>query len=165
MIVARIAYEQIKSSNPTLLELIETEIGQLGQFSKDGNYPFVEASNWPDDIKELGMLQFNQWHVVRTPIIRDGYQGDTFEEPQNATWAINQMIQTLSFTEKKGMDPGFGVSFAWRFLIHLVGDIHQPLHTGTLYSKEYPESDNIGHRWRLDYFKPDMDEMHHFWDA
>ncbi|CAI2373928.1 unnamed protein product [Moneuplotes crassus] len=171
MIVARIAYEQIKSTSPALLELIETEIKQLSQFAKEDKYPFVEAANWPDDIKEVGVLQFNQWHEVRTPIIRDGYEGDTFEEPQNVTWAINQMVQTLNFTEKKGMDPGFGVSFAWRFLIHLVGDIHQPLHSGTLYSEKFPNSDDVGNKFicsttiNPNYPESEITNLHKLWDS
>ena len=44
---------------------------------------------------------------------------------------------------KKGTDPEQkAIAFAWLF--HLVGDVHQPLHTAQLFTVDYPNGDRGG---------------------
>lgn len=165
MIVARIAYERLKDLNPHLLSHIEDEIKILSEFAAEGKYNFVEASNWPDDIKEVGVNQFTPWHVDRFPHFESEFKEEPYKERMDVIWAINQMITTLNFKGKGRLNPGFGASFSWRFLIHLIGDIHQPLHASQRYSETYPEGDNIGHSFKFKYHKEEMSDLHSFWDA
>jgi S1/P1 Nuclease len=50
-------------------------------------------------------------------------------------------------------------------LFHLVGDIHQPLHTAQLFTVEYPQGDRGGNQIcvRVRQGKQPMD-LHRFWD-
>jgi len=46
-------------------------------------------------------------------------------------------------TVRNGTDPGRkAIALAWLF--HLVGDIHQPLHTAQLFTVDYPKGDRGG---------------------
>ena len=38
-----------------------------------------------------------------------------------------------------------------RFLIHVIGDIHQPLHASTFFSDEYPDGDMGGNKFYVTY--------------
>ena len=57
-------------------------------------------------------------------------------------------------------------SFAWRYLIHLVGDIHQPLHATTLYSKQFKKGDRGGNYFNIE-DEEDMhiSNLHKLWDS
>ena len=56
------------------------------------------------------------------------------------------------------------IALAWLF--HLVGDIHQPLHTAQLFSVEYPQGDKGGNEIcvRVTQARQPMD-LHRFWDG
>jgi len=56
------------------------------------------------------------------------------------------------------------IALAWLF--HLVGDIHQPLHTAQLFTAEYPQGDKGGNEIcvRVTQAGQPMD-LHRFWDG
>jgi hypothetical protein len=56
------------------------------------------------------------------------------------------------------------IALAWLF--HLVGDIHQPLHTAQLFTVEYPQGDRGGNEIcvRVPQAGQPMD-LHRFWDG
>jgi hypothetical protein len=56
------------------------------------------------------------------------------------------------------------IALAWLF--HLVGDIHQPLHTAQLFTVEYPKGDRGGNEIciRVTQVGQSMD-LHRFWDG
>ena len=47
----------------------------------------------------------------------------------------------LDPTPTKGISWDLSDSFHLRLLIHYIGDIHQPLHASSRYTKEFPEGD------------------------
>ena len=55
-------------------------------------------------------------------------------------------------------------SFALRLIIHLVGDIHQPLHCSNRVTDEYPLGDKGGNSFTLPYHFGTSD-LHGVWDA
>ena len=52
-----------------------------------------------------------------------------------------------------------------RYLIHMVGDIHQPLHSVALYNHTYPKGDAGGNLLRLTLLNGSTSNFHSFWDA
>lgn len=53
-----------------------------------------------------------------------------------------------------------------RFLIHLVGDVHQPLHPATLFSDDYPTGDMGGTLIEIKYeAKQTLKQLHAYWDS
>ena len=71
------------------------------------------------------------WHFVNLPLGLRAYAEDgPFSGPDDVVHAIARCVRAL---ESAHPTPHLGRSQALRFLIHLVGDIHQPLHVGTGY--------------------------------
>jgi hypothetical protein len=52
-------------------------------------------------------------------------------------------------------------SYMLRFLIHMVGDQHQPLHQATLCSPKHPTCDSGGCKFKINH--PSL-ELHYLWD-
>ena len=76
------------------------------------------------------------------------------------------MKKTLKNKNKPKFDSGLALSFAWRYLIHLVGDLHQPLHASALYSEMFPNGDRGGNSFKISY--PDdkqVKNLHALWDS
>jgi len=167
MIISRIAFDELKSKNSTLLSVIEREIDILKKFSNENNHSFVEAAIWADDNKEIQFNQFTQWHYSNNPVVDPDFSGDIPIENMNVTWAINEMTKTLSNSNLPSMDSGLAISFSWRYLLHLVGDLHQPLHASTLFSNQFPDGDEGGNSFeiRFDPLFPDITNLHSLWDA
>ena len=56
-------------------------------------------------------------------------------------------------------------SFHLRLLIHYVGDIHQPLHTSSRYTSQYPDGDQGGNLFRLSTQSQEITNLHALWDS
>ena len=66
---------------------------------------------------------------MNLPLGAAGYDAaGPFASPDDIVHAIRRCIDVL---ERPADDPRFPRAFALRFLVHLVGDVHQPLHVGT----------------------------------
>jgi hypothetical protein len=65
-------------------------------------------------------------------------------EPQKDINSINVLGSSVSVlkTSKEGIT--FERAFMARFLLHLVGDIHQPLHSTSMYNETYKNGDQGG---------------------
>src|SRR5690349_3776392 len=121
------------------------------------NDNFITAACWADDIKGI-THKFNEWHFKDIPFSGDGTPAET-DPPTNgdAQIAINQCIATLknasaSYTEKAS---------SLRFLIHLVGDVHQPLHCSTRCTSEFERGDRGGNDFPVQGAK----NLHSYWDG
>lgn len=163
LIIAKIAENELQRLDKDYYNHIKSKIEILTQFSREKDYTFIESATWADDNKAIAWGAFSDWHFVDTPVIHEGFEGDVKFDPENCTWAITQMKKTLTNTNPK-FDNGLAVSFAWRYLIHLVGDIHQPLHASTLYSKDFPNGDRGGNSFTIQY-NHDIKNLHALWDA
>jgi hypothetical protein len=142
---------------------------------------FLKASTWADAIKhEPGYIddgerpegpdananigyqdrrEHRYWHYVDVPFSPDGTPLPEIRTP-NAATRIAQFRRVLE-------DPraAAGVkSYDLVWLLHLVGDIHQPLHAVSRFTHELPEGDLGGNRIRL-CAAPCHEELHYFWDA
>lgn len=118
-----------------------------------GDETLAEAANFMDFIKSEPKYDYmGTWHYVTIPA------GETYgtakKEPLgDIIWAINKftgelMSDTLTREEEV---------FALRCLIHLVGDIHQPLHVGN-------GTDRGGNDVRIKYFWQNSN-LHRIWDS
>jgi hypothetical protein len=106
-----------------------------------GNESMMDASVFADEIKPpFGSLcktdeakAFNQahgdnkkWHYVNFPVGSKKYSPTSrFAYPHDVVHLINGCVTVLEGGEFENLTP----KDALRFLIHMVGDVHQPLHT------------------------------------
>lgn len=52
-----------------------------------------------------------------------------------------------------------------RYLVHVVGDIHQPLHSVALYNGTFPSGDRGGNSLHIKLLNSSTQNLHAFWDA
>lgn len=91
----------------------------------------------------------------------------------NGIMAMSEAMNTLVFQKDQGKKPRvWGKAFSLMVLVHVLGDLHQPLHTVSLFSEEFvpPDGDMGGNRWRVNYVSdaPDKkayDQMHLLFDC
>jgi len=124
--------------------------------------PFCRKPN-PDDIGT-----FDAWHFDDKP-----YNPDHLKLPASASMWAGQPSASWLLTEAMGTAGGtttrFALNFMMRFVVHIVGDMHQPLHATTGYFRDsqfgnLPNGDRGGN---LIHVSSDCgaDNLHAFWDA
>jgi hypothetical protein len=94
----------------------------LGQLEKDNN--FIDAASYPDEYLRGVSKQWNDWHFADLPD-----DGGPFSCANDCLF--DQLSDNLAVLRQGKHDKAEAVALAW--VIHLVGDLHQPLHmTGNL---------------------------------
>ena len=134
------------------------QIKRDATYIKDGSQGGNRPDGSPDPGKNTGyddLLMHKYWHFIDTPFTNDGTALLAIPTP-NAQERIALFRQVLAW----GSDDGLK-SYDLTWLLHLVGDIHQPLHASTRVSATDPEGDAGGNFVKLDCAKC---ELHAFWD-
>ena len=140
----------------TWADCIKTSTCIGGYTSDGGNVP----PGKPTDAQNIGYadhLTHAYWHFIDEP-----YSAGAPGEPPKTPNALTE-IQLL--TAAIGTDESDDIkSYDVVWLEHLVGDIHQPLHATSRFTKNHPDGDAGGN---LVYFcdKPCRDELHAYWDS
>jgi hypothetical protein len=165
MIVANIAYARL---NPTakaqVNKLIKIDIEPPGVTAKD--LDFVNASHWADDLRPVEAFSSTLGlHFVDLPFSADSTKlpGD-LPEPQNVITALGKYLNIL----KTSTDDNERAQ-ALRFIIHFVGDIHQPLHCSTRVTAKLTEGDRGGNLFTIKLVgangKTETVKLHSYWDG
>jgi len=121
---------------------------------------FVPASVWMDEVKARGLKVFDHWHYLNTPYNPDGLPSLPAVDDDNLVVVLSSLAETLN-SERAG---DFEKAFALRMLLHLVGDIHQPLHAVGKFSREHPEGDQGGNLTLVTGVKG-IRSIHMLWDS
>ena len=101
----------------------------LNRFCKEGGIDAIaDASTWPDDIRSL-RPETAPWHYVDIPLGTTRRDIETFCDPKEGcvTRAITEQLAILRSADSDSQKR----AGALRFVIHFVGDLHQPLHAVT----------------------------------
>lgn len=124
MLITEIAARRL---NPGVAEKIEPLLPLLDtRFNNDQPYNFVTAGAWMDDIRTLtSEYPWSRWHYIDLPC--DGKVPKRPLDHENACWALENAIVVLHSPEAQKHSRAEAVAQ----ILHLVGDIHQPLHTAT----------------------------------
>jgi len=147
---------------------------------------FMRAATWPDQIKARDSgyaddgtdkgtrpdgesssqntgysdkLRHRYWHFVVKPFTRDGSPLPPIPAP-NAQDRIHLFRAVLASTTESDDLKSYDLSW----LLHLVGDVHQPLHVATRVSAIQPDGDKNGSLVRL-CSAPCKDELRAFWNT
>ncbi len=153
MTVAQIAYDNMKPSTKAKVDAL------LKKNPGPDFTDFVRSATFPDQLKRYGIKSFNGWHTISTPYSTDDSKTSKAGK-ENVVWAIDQCVKTIESAKA----PGLEKARALRFLIHFVGDVHQPLHAVTLFSKEHPDGDDNGREYKVD-VKAEKPQLHAAWDT
>jgi len=122
------------------------EIKSEPDYSTDGSHNGNRAEGSPNPMANEGYadkLRHKYWHFVDTPFSKDGTPLPAIPTP-NAQDRIALFRSVLSSSDP---DPLKSYDLVW--LLHLVGDVHQPLHATTRVSATDPEGDDGGNGVKL----------------
>lgn len=118
-----------------------------------GNETLTHVSNWMDDIKsDKSYDSLKPWHYTTIP---DGMTYDQTEvNPKgDVVGGINFLVKALKTDD---LSAQLELDYL-RILVHLVGDIHQPLHVGN-------GTDKGGNDVKVEWFW-ESSNLHRVWDS
>lgn len=124
---------------------------------------FLELARWPDDARG-SIHDHPTWHYWSRPLIDSTSPPPELpaDVPQGAAmeaFALNVSVAS----DSRAPDGERAVALCWIF--HLVGDMHQPLHSASLVSKRFPEGDRGGSlQFVIDPIDRQPVSLHWFWD-
>ncbi|GET90750.1 p1/s1 nuclease [Leishmania tarentolae] len=157
MLLAEIARRQLDDENKEKIQAMASA------FERSGPFPWspdmVQAACWPDDVKLWHQRAMSSWHFYDTPYNPDNINITDPVEAVNAVAVSLDMIIALRNTEA----PLYLLNFAWVNLVHIFGDLHQPLHTISKYSKQHPHGDKGGNAIEV-YAGGKRVTLHALWD-
>ena len=82
------------------------------------------------------------WHYINWPFKPEGQPASVqIREPEPVN-ILTAMAENESVAKNESDPERKAIALAWLF--HLVGDIHQPLHTAQLFTVDYPQGDRGG---------------------
>lgn len=117
-----------------------------------GNEELWHTSTWPDEIRsDPKMKHTAPWHYVSIPTGKTYFDqkrnkdGDVIE----ALYRFEDVLRDPKATKEQKID-------ALKFIVHFVGDLHQPLHVGLA-------EDAGGNGIRVKWFR-DESNLHTVWD-
>jgi S1/P1 Nuclease len=163
MMVASIAFNRLnpraKAQAQTLLAIPINPAG-VSKKSKD----FVNAAHWPDDLRPFPEFDsFKPLHFIDQPFSVDGTSLPAVPTPDVVT-ALEDNVNILKTSTDKNAQ-----AQALRFIIHFVGDIHQPLHCATRVDSAHPEGDRGGNLVSIKIpgtgGKLKTTNLHSYWDG
>jgi len=118
-----------------------------------GTESLAEVANWMDFIKAEPTYDFMKpWHYCTIPDGQSHSEAGTPEE-KDIIWAIEKFKQDL-MSDTASLETK---QIALKSIVHLVGDIHQPLHVGN-------GTDRGGNDVKVKYFWQNSN-LHRVWDS
>lgn len=176
MSIALIAWERLSpATRATAIRLLRAAPSDAGlaQLRPNAGGPeardralFARAATWPDIVKDrrerARFERYNRghWHydelfwrvdAAGRPVAVPELRGN----PEGASERIVRFTATVA--DRQRPDAQRGIELAW--LLHLVGDIHQPLHTSSRVTAAEPRGDRGGNGVRLG-----STNLHAVWD-
>jgi hypothetical protein len=138
-------------------------------------WAFLNAAVWPDMVRpargedreksaEITKYHRSPWHYINIPYVWPSDAAKisvaSFTIPTtNILWALSNQLQVLRDAKASGADRA--VSLCW--VLHLVGDLHQPLHAATMLSEKFPHGDMGGNSIGVHDGHAPLN-LHSFWD-
>jgi len=125
---------------------------------------FVNAAHWADDLRPFSEFDsFKELHFIDTAFSTDGTALPAVPTP-NVVTALEDNVNILKTSTDKNAQ-----AQALRFIIHFVGDIHQPLHCATRVDSANPQGDRGGNQVSINIPGKDgtlkKTNLHSFWDG
>jgi hypothetical protein len=172
MVVARIAWNELKPEERAKVIALLEKHPYYDEFLKshrplnipENDWVFLRAATWADWIKQ-GPPSRQKYsdkpaHYIDTPYVQGN--GD-FQPPPLSDVNILTKMKDETLRAKTGNQEDRAVAITW--LMHLTGDIHQPLHCVSLYSKDvFPQGDRGGNN-ALIRIDGRTTHLHPFWDG
>ncbi|MEK6795390.1 MAG: S1/P1 nuclease [Spirochaetota bacterium] len=136
MLVARIAHDRLDAAARQRVSTIASRLNNNGT-----NYTFITLACWMDDIKDRNSTspykgKFRTWHYIN--IGCSPSDPDVFADSAALTATNGDIVRALSHATSALRIGKFDEiipdeAIALAVIVHLAGDIHQPMHTASRY--------------------------------
>ena len=163
MMTAHIAFSRLNpKARAKVIELLAIEINPGTVTRKSTN--FVSASHWADDLRPFPEFDsFKPLHFIDKPFPTDRPNLPPID-PENIVKALEDNVNILKTSTDKNAQ-----AQALRFIIHFVGDIHQPLHCAARVTTAHPDGDQGGNLFKIKIVgsngKLKDSNLHSYWDG
>lgn len=172
MVIAAVAYRQLTpalkskvdemlKSHPAYAKWEESFSGTSANLDL-ATFVFLKASTWPDEIRRRhNHYDHPHWHYIDYPLRPPAFPMEPGPAPtDDVLYGITKCEQALVDAKTSTELRAVYLSY----LIHLVGDIHQPLHCASLFNSSYPDGDKGGNDF---YVRPGSKgiKLHNLWDG
>ena len=160
-IVAFIAWEELTpKTRGAVLDLLK----QHPRYDKDllarapldatpqqlDEHVFATAATWPDMVRLQGnpmhaAYNHPSWHYINIPFVVGGQTApsDAASDVSGPHDILQALAKNLADLKDSSVAPSDkAIAVCW--ILHLVGDIHQPLHATEMYSPAFPQGDQGG---------------------
>lgn len=183
-IVALVAWDDL---TPKTKEAVTALLKQHPQYEKElmqdappdetdaekARTAFATSATWPDLVRNQNnpmhtLYSHPAWHYIDIPVVEDGVTANEKPAdgpgPHNIIEALKQVTAELKDPARKESDRAIDLSW----VEHLIGDLHQPLHAASLFSKQFPNGDQGGNAevvLRDPPYPDSSTKLHLLWDS
>jgi hypothetical protein len=184
MLVAHIAWKKLKpeqraaaiailKQHPKYAKDFESAVPEGASEEDHDAIVFMVAATWPDMVKTAAHRDESKdnhrnWHYIDHPIEVGTIEAHPVDvdmtwdpainkDPKNAVQALAKNYEDL----KNGSPAAKAKALCWT--LHLVGDLHQPLHCASLFNARHPTGDNGGNAIKV--HGGGASELHALWDG
>jgi S1/P1 Nuclease len=187
MAIVLIAYRQLDDAHKLQMQSLLKAHPHYAEFltsampsdARADEWIVMQASVWPDWVKknyrepEKG-FNFPNHHYVNIPIKRlEGLNEETVKQleqnaanlpkDENSGRILVEYPHWLETYRNPSLDPAKrAIALCWVF--HLLGDIHQPLHAATLFTRNTPKGD-LGGNLSFVKWQSRPQNLHFIWDG
>lgn len=178
MVSGAMAYSALKLANPAALDAWTAVLGRHPHYvqrwqrklesvdaGERDQYLWMLAARWPDDVRGDEEYDKPQWHYINYAYKPAGQPASVATVGPAAVNIVTAFRENLETLKSDADEPHKAVALCW--LLHLVGDVHQPLHTTKLFTTDFsvPDGDRGG---TLFYIRATEQAepitLHKFWD-
>jgi hypothetical protein len=173
MVVARLAWRKLTDAQRAAIVKMLANHPHFDEFLKakqpanmtQDEWVFLRAATWSDWVRsgpaERRAFGNAQRHFVNLRFV----DPDSKVKPPSELPKVN-VIQSIREMKLQAIAGGDQVkrAVAITWLLHLVGDIHQPLHCAAYFSDDFPKGDRGGTRARVRIDGRSV-QLHSFWDG
>ena len=152
-VVGQIAYDNLTPKAKRYFAHLNQSLNKNHRY-----YSLISATVWFDGLYDQHLLSLKPIHYIDIP-----FSMDQSPVPKvSSRNAVSAMVQARCSLLNNTL-PDLDKAVALRILLHVVGDVHQPLHAATRVSYEHPQGDRGGNDFKLGKNKV-APNLHRYWD-
>lgn len=180
MVSGAIAFSELKASDPEAAKQVVELLKNLPEYRSKwlpairkspvgmrnhDLYVFMFAARWPDDMRDNPEIHCGSCHFINYAFKPDGQPDSVITKDPldvNIETTFEAKLKIVQDANSSPLEKA--MALAWIF--HVVGDVHQPLHTAAFFSTQFPHGDQGGN---LMFIRSKASEpptrLHSFWDG
>jgi hypothetical protein len=175
MVAARLAWQKLDADQRSkAIEILKKHphydeflSADRPQGFTEEEWVFLRAATWSDWVRNHHKEEYHHatWHYINYPFVPPGSKLDPADhQPQPGEQNVVRQLGVAARMVKEGNQEDQAVYLCW--LLHLVGDVHQPLHATALFSEQFPDGDQGGNlAYVVLHDGANKTKLHPMWDG